>query len=51
MLNCQRRVAVKGTAFTGTGEFLFALVDGEGTVHWNSHASATTPVSVVGKFP
>lgn len=45
-LNYQGRVAVNGAAFTGTGQFLFALVDGEGTVHWNSHATATTPVSV-----
>ena len=46
-LNYQGRVAVNGAAFTGTGQFLFALVDAEGTVHWSSHATATSPVSVV----
>jgi hypothetical protein len=45
-LNYQGRVAVNGTAFTGTGQFRFALVDGAGTVLWSSHASAFTSAPV-----
>jgi hypothetical protein len=45
-LNYQGRVAVNGAAFTGTGQFRFALVDGAGAVLWSSHASATTGVPV-----
>ncbi len=45
-LNYQGRVAVNGAAFTGTGQFRFALVDGAGAVVWSSHASATVAVPV-----
>jgi hypothetical protein len=47
-LNYQGRVTVNGTAFTGTGQFRFALVDGAGTALWSSHASAFTSVPVSG---
>ncbi len=47
-LNYQGRVAVNGTAFTGAGQFRFALVDGAGTALWSSHASAFTSVPVSG---
>ena len=47
-LNYQGRVAVNGAAFTGTGQFRFALVDGAGTALWSSHASATANVAVSG---
>ncbi len=47
-LNYQGHVAVNGAAFTGTGQFRFALVDGAGTALWSSHASAFTSVPVSG---
>jgi hypothetical protein len=47
-LNYQGRVAVNGAAFTGAGQFRFALVNGAGTVLWSSHATDTTGVAVTG---
>jgi Chaperone of endosialidase/Head domain of trimeric autotransporter adhesin len=45
-LNYQGRVAVNGAAFTGTGQFRFALVNGAGAVLWSSHATNTTGLAV-----
>lgn len=45
-LNYQGRVAVNGTAFTGTGQFRFALVADNGSVVWSSHATNTTGIAV-----
>ena len=45
-LNYQGRVAVNGTAFTGTGQFRFALVADNGSVVWSSHATDTTGIAV-----
>lgn len=46
LINCQGRVTVNGTAFTGNGEFQFALVDGvSGKALWsNGTASVFLPV-------
>lgn len=45
-LNYQGRVAVNGNAFTGTGQFRFALVADNGSVVWSSHATETTGIAV-----
>ncbi|MCX6875591.1 MAG: hypothetical protein NTW21_17555 [Verrucomicrobia bacterium] len=51
LINYQGRVAVSGTNFDGTGQFKFALVDGDGgTSYWSNDGTSTAgsqPTSAV----
>lgn len=42
IINYQGKLTVSGTAFTGTGQFKFALVNGDGTTSFWSHDGTST---------
>lgn len=43
IINYQGRITVGGAPFTGTGQFRFALVDGDGTTsYWSNDGTSTT---------
>ena len=46
IINYQGRVAVNGTNFTGTGQFKFAIVNGNGSITYWSNGGGEVPVSV-----
>ncbi len=46
IVNYQGRVAVNGTNFTGTGQFRFAIVNGNGSITFWSNGGGEVPVPV-----